>query len=183
MLARAKNSKEVFLQRLGTGDFDRLYNYLQQFGPDTVRRFGPHQFDRQSINDLFIGSDNHIGYIAVDAETSVIIAYSIIKLGYLEHDSSRLLSYGIIPDHKTDCTYAPSVADAWQSLGVGNSLFGFILSELKATGIKRIILWGGVQCDNHKAVNFYLKNGFRIMGQFEYNGQNYDMISETGTGI
>lgn len=76
----------------------------------------------------------------------------------------------------SDCTFAPSVADAWQSCGVGNSLFQFILSSLKATEVKRIILWGGVQIDNEKAVNYYKKNAFKTLGQFYYNGENYDMV-------
>jgi len=106
------------------------------------------------------------------------VAFSIIKRGYLEHDGYRLQSYGFVPDAITDCTFAPSVADHWQSLGVGNSLFHFLLADLKASGIKRIILWGGVQSDNQKAVNYYLKNGFIKLGQFEHNGLNDDMILE-----
>ena len=37
-------------------------------------------------------------------------------------------------------------------------------------------MWGGVQMDNEKAVNFYKRNDFRMLGQFTYNGENYDMI-------
>jgi GNAT superfamily N-acetyltransferase len=180
MIIHSKNNKQVLLKRLNPVDFDKLLEYLHALGPDTLRRFGPHPFEKQSIIDLFENSGNHHGYIAINTESSEIIAYSIVKIGYLEHDSFRLQSYGLTLDNDTDCTYAPSVADCWQSLGVGNSLFSFILNDLKKNGIKRIILWGGVQCDNNKAVNFYLKNDFRIPGKFEYNGENYDMIKEIG---
>jgi len=176
MIIHTKNNHEVSLQKLEPENFEKLYHYLQHLNPETSERFGPHHFDRKAIIDFYENSDNNHGYIALDAGTMEIIAYSIIKIGFLEHDSSRLRSYGLAPDNKTDCTFAPSVADQWQSLGIGNSLFGFILSDLKANGIKRIILWGGVQCDNIKAVNFYTKNGFRTLGQFEYNGKNWDMI-------
>lgn len=47
-------------------------------------------------------------------------------------------------------------------------------------GTKRIILWGGVQAGNEKAVSYYLKHGFRTVGQFEHNGNNYDMILDCG---
>jgi diamine N-acetyltransferase len=120
----------------------------------------------------------NLGYVAVDAETGEIIAYSIIKRGYIENDGKRLQSYGITLNNKTDCTFAPSVADAWQTCGIGNALFHFILSDLKTMKIKRIILWGGVQADNTKALNYYKKNGFSIAGQFYHNGENYDMIVE-----
>jgi diamine N-acetyltransferase len=178
MIIKSKNNKQVLLQRLNTDDYDKLVDYFHCLSQDTVKRFGPHRFDKQSIVELYDHSADYKGYIAKDTETSEIIAYSIIKTGYLEHDCSRLQSYGLTPDNTTDCTFAPSVADAWQSMGVGNSLFNFILSCLKADGISRIILWGGVQSDNIKAVNYYIKNGFRIVGEFQYNGPNYDMILE-----
>jgi len=37
-------------------------------------------------------------------------------------------------------------------------------------------LWGGVQRYNEKATRFYLKNGFKRLGSFEYNGWNEDMM-------
>jgi ribosomal protein S18 acetylase RimI-like enzyme len=178
VIIKTKNNRQLLLQRLNANDYDKLVDYFYRFSPETLKRFGPHKFDKQSIVELLDHSADYKGYIVEDTETSEIIAYSIIKTGYLEHDCSRLQSYGITPDNTTDCTFAPSVADAWQSMGVGNSLFNFILSHLKTEGIKRIILWGGVQSDNVKAVNYYVKNGFTIVGEFQYNGPNYDMILE-----
>jgi len=178
MIIQAKNNRQILLRRLGPADFDKLSDYLFRLSAETTKRFGPHGFDRNSIEALFAHSGDYIGYVALETETSGIIAYSILKLGYLDHDSSRLQSYGLILDKATDCTFAPSVSDAWQSQGVGNSLFRFVLSDLKTMGIRRIILWGGVQADNYKAVNYYTKNGFTTLGEFEYNGRNYDMILE-----
>ncbi|MEI8048278.1 MAG: GNAT family N-acetyltransferase [Bacteroidota bacterium] len=166
------------MRTLVSADFDKLSGYLYKLSAETAKRFGPHGFDVNSIADLFRKPDNCLGYIALDNETTEIIAYSIVKQGFLEYDSPRLRSYGLILDSKTDCTFAPSVADAWQSLGVGNHLFHFVRSSLESIGIKRIILWGGVQSDNHKAVGFYRKNGFATLGEFEYNGYNFDMILE-----
>jgi len=176
MIIRTKNNRNIHLQRLTKDDFKELSDYLQHLSRETKQRFGPHGFDEKSIMEVYCDSDRVTGYIARDAGTFAIVAYSILKIGFLEHDSFRLKSYGLVLDSKTDCTFAPSVADNWQGLGVGNCLFNFILSDLKATGIKRIILWGGVQCDNKRAINYYLKNGFTSLGQFEYNGLNLDMI-------
>ena len=176
MFIASKNDRSVLLRRLLPNDYDDLCYYFQHLQHETTRRYGPHGFDKQAVTDLYQNTDLHTGYIAVDYETSRIIAYAILKQGYLEHDSDRLQHYGLTLNHETDCTFAPSVADEWQSQGIGNALFRFILSELKTNGIKRIILWGGVQADNEKAVKFYLKNGFQILGQFEYHGINYDMM-------
>lgn len=176
MKIEAKNNRQVFLSRLNSNDIDNLFDYLQNLSSETKRRFGPHQFYKQAIIDFYKYPDTHLGYVALDVETKKIIAYSIVKIGYLGHDKFRLESYGVTLDNKTDCTFAPSVADSWQSCGIGNSLFHFILSDLKSTEVKRIILWGGVQMDNEKAINYYKKNGFKTIGQFNYNGENYDMI-------
>jgi GNAT superfamily N-acetyltransferase len=178
MIYKTHLNKEVVLRKLLPTDFDELCRYLQRLGNDTKKRFGPHPFDIESIIDFYKSRDQMIGYLAKDISTGIIVAYSIIKVGYLNHDYNRLQSYGINPNLKTDCTFAPSVADTWQSAGVGNALFQFIRSDLVATGVRRIILWGGVQADNQIAVNFYRKNNFKILWQFEYNGSNYDMIMD-----
>ncbi|MFZ4549052.1 MAG: GNAT family N-acetyltransferase [Bacteroidales bacterium] len=180
MIIQTKNGRQVILKHLQPDDFDKLTHYLQNLQPETTRRFGPHSFDRQTIDGLFENTNSFRGYIALDIETDEVVAYSIIKTGFLEHDGPRLRSYGLTLDAATDCTFAPSVADAWQSMGLGNSLFLFVLSDLQTLGIKRIILWGGVQCSNTRAVNYYHKNGFKTLGQFEYNGENYDMVLDIG---
>jgi diamine N-acetyltransferase len=171
-----KNNQSILLRRLTINDLNELCRYLQALGPETKNRFGPHQFDEKSITEFYARADVYTGYVAIDRVTATIIAYAIIKPGYLEHDKARLQSYGLTVYDKTDCTFAPSVADSWQGLGIGNNLFQFILRDLKTTSINRIILWGGVQAGNDKALHYYAKNGFKILGQFNYNGDNYDMV-------
>jgi diamine N-acetyltransferase len=175
MMIAATNNKTIEVSKLVPEDIDKLCEYLQNLSAVTIKRFAPHAFDKQSVVD-FYKAPVHWGYVAYEQATATIVAYAIIKTGYLEHDAHRLQSYGLLLNDKTDCTFAPSVADDWQGLGIGNNLFRFILSDLKTTGINRIILWGGVQADNVAAVNYYIKNGFKTLGQFNYNGYNYDMI-------
>lgn len=174
MLVEVKNNKKVLLRKLSSSDFDKLFIYLENLSVETKKLFGPHSFDKHQINEFYKDS-SHLGYIAEDFETADFVAYSIIKIGYLEHDRIRLESYGLELNNKTDCTFAPSVADQWQSFGIGNALLQFILPDLKNMQIKRIILWGGVQISNDKAVSYYKRNMFEIKGQFYYNGENYDM--------
>ncbi len=157
-----------------------MFDYLQQLSAETNKIFGPHAFDQQSINDFYSKGQLNIGYVAKEIETGKIIAYAIIRPEYLTEDGKRLQYCHIIPTSQTDCTFAPSVADAWQSCGIGNALFQYILNDLKGTVFTRIILWGGVQSDNKKAVNYYLRNGFKKIGHFEHNGLNDDMILEIG---
>lgn len=156
-------------------DIDNLFHYLQNLSSETRSRFGPHPFDKDSIAAFYNDSTDRIGYVAIDTETGDLIAYSIIKIGFLEHDRTRLESYGLTLENKHDCTFAPSVADAWQGCGIGSNLFHFIITDLKSKAINRIILWGGVQANNERAVVYYHKLGFKTLGQFQYNGENYDM--------
>jgi diamine N-acetyltransferase len=176
MHIKTKNSKPVYLRKLCASDFDSLITYLEQLSNDTKKRFGPHPFDRASVVDFYEQNNLHIGYIGIDMETSDIIAYCIIKMGYLEHDQDRLSSYGLSLQHQTDCTFAPSVADTWQGQGVGNHLFRLICADLISMGFKRMILWGGVQTSNEQALHYYSKLGFKNLGRFFYNGENDDMI-------
>jgi diamine N-acetyltransferase len=175
MIIMPKNKQPVLLRRLTSNDLDGLCRYLHALSPETKNRFGPHQFDEKLVAE-FYADGNVIGYIAIDRATITIVAYAVIKPGYLEHDKDRLQSYGLQLNDKTDCTFAPSVADDWQGLGIGNSLFHFILSDLKTTSINRIILWGGVQADNDTAMHYYKRNGFVTLGQFFHNGNNYDIV-------
>jgi diamine N-acetyltransferase len=43
-------------------------------------------------------------------------------------------------------------------------------------GIRHLVLWGGVQAGNERAIRFYEKIGYRPMGRFFYEGrENFDM--------
>jgi ribosomal protein S18 acetylase RimI-like enzyme len=172
------SGRQVTLSGFEWKDADKLSEYYDQLSEVSKKRYGPHRFDKQSIIDLYGKGGSHLGYIAREVGSPAIIAYAIVRLGYLEHDLKRLKSYGLNMNVETDSVYAPSVADAWQSCGVGNSMFLYILEHLKRIGITRIILWGGVQADNEKAVGFYKKHGFQTLGEFEHNGINLDMMLE-----
>ena len=169
---------QVVLRKLTANDLDALLYYLHHLSDETKKRFGSHPFNRESIYNFYFQWEEMTGYVAEETGQSTIIAYSIIKNGCLAHDFERLNNYGLLLDNKACCTFAPSVADKWQSRGIGKSLFNFILNDLRAKGIKKIILWGGVQTGNEKAVNFYTKAGFKTLGVFEYNGFNLDMLLE-----
>lgn len=176
MLTTTPSKINIQVRRFTIFDIENLYTYLTHLSPETKKRFGPHKFDKQSIFDFYRESDKNMGYITLDNENHSIIGYFIIKKGFLAHDRERLEGYHLTLDNHTDCTFAPSVADHWQGSGVGKLVFQFILSDLKKMKFSRIILWGGVQSDNNRAVNYYINLGFKTLGQFSHNGNNLDMI-------
>ncbi|HLO79387.1 MAG TPA: N-acetyltransferase [Chitinophagaceae bacterium] len=174
---RTRDGRELSLQKLQLSDHHLLSDYLNGLSADTRKRFGPHPFDPDSIRG-FYDTPKNIGFIAVEPSAGKIVAYSVVKIGFLWHDQPRLESYGLTLDHYSDACFAPSVSDQWQSMGIGDLMLTYILDELRAMNIHRLILWGGVQMDNERAVNYYRKNGFVKLGQFEYNGWNLDMMRE-----
>lgn len=175
MILQTKDNKQVTIRLFQLSDSDNLCSYYNRLSDETKKRFGPHPFDKQSVVTIY-NNPRNLGYLGIDCLNDQIVAYCIVRVGFLEHDRDRLESYGLILDPETDAAFAPSVADEWQSFGIGNRMFYFIVDDLKSLGIQRMILWGGVQCGNDKAVKFYKRNNFRILGEFWYNGPNYDMI-------
>lgn len=178
MTIETNDKRRVILSRFHLNDLDNLIEYFDNLSYETKNRFGPHLFDRQSVIDFYNYTNIHLAYIAKTIDTNKIVAYFLIKLGYLEADYNRFLSYGIKLNSHLDCEFAPSVADLWQSSGIGNKFFQYILEDLKKTEVRRVVLWGGVQAGNDKAVNFYKKNNFKLLGQFSHNGENFDMLLE-----
>lgn len=175
ILLKTHDNREAFLRVLTPGDYPLLSHYLENLSEESKRRFGPHPFDLPAVEQFHLSHSDVTGYIATGAGGE-IIAYALIKQGYADGDLPRLTGYGIEPQPATDCSFAPSVADAWQSCGLGTSIFGFIHNDCRHKGFKRMFLWGGVQSTNLKAVRYYGKLGFFTLGQFEHNGPNNDML-------
>ena len=168
----------IVLRRLGREDIGPLSIYLSSLSQQSRMRFGPHGFDEASLHAIFSEGSPHMGYGAFEDNGSRMIAYAIVRRGFLAHDAPRLESYGLKPEPYSDATFAPSVADDWQGRGLGPRMFAFMREDLRTMGIQRIILWGGVQQTNERAVRYYQRLGFRTIGTFEYHGPNLDMVLE-----
>lgn len=157
-------------------DVDKLSYYLNNLSNDSKSRFGPHSFSREAVSQIHSDTINYRLFTARTADDDEIIAYTIVKFGWLDFEVPRLSSYGL-KQEPFDCTLAPSVADVWQGRGLGSRFLSYLISTLKNEDqLKRIFLWGGVQSDNTKAVNLYKKFGFVPLGYFEYHGWNVDML-------
>lgn len=159
---------------LSSSDFEQLEHFLHSLSPESKGRFGPHGYDFDSIRSFYLDSKN-TGILGFSEERE-LIAYAILRSGFLDHDRQRIEGYGLSLNMDMDSTFAPAIADLWQGRGIGNELFNFVENLAKGKGIYRMILWGGVQSSNDRAVNYYKKLGFRPVGSFEYHGWNQDMI-------
>ena len=157
-------------------DLEKLQNYFDTLSEKSKKRYGPHPFNHEAIIETYNNSSNYKMFVAQKENDKAIVAYTVVKFGWVDFDKNRLLSYGLTVN-QYDTTIAPSVADQWQGKGLGSKFFEYVVNclknDFKAT---RVILWGGVQSDNEKAVRLYKRFNFRQIGRFEHNGPNMDMI-------
>jgi diamine N-acetyltransferase len=172
-----KNNIKVHFGLFEMKDLDNLILFLENLSTESKKRFGPHPFTKETILELF-NLDDYLLFTAKTQAEKTIIAYTVVKKGWLDFEHQRLNSYGLNM-RPGDFTIAPSVADNWQGMGIGSTFLEYVIHFLsKNLQMKRLILWGGVQRDNERAVRLYQKQGFRVLGHFEYHGLNTDMIFE-----
>lgn len=166
--------KDIKICKFDLSHSDKLIEYYNHLNESTKTRFFPHAFNNNTLKELF-NNENYFMFIALYKQD--IIAYSICKIGWLAYEQERLNRYGLTEYPHNDIVYAPSVADDWQGKGLGGSVFQYLTNDVKSTyTIKRIFLWGGVQKSNINAIHFYQKHGFKILGYFDCNGKNVDMM-------
>jgi diamine N-acetyltransferase len=182
--ARLRSGAPVTLRPMRAGDAARFGEYLGGLSEQTRARYGPHPFDPATAARICATLDptdilRLVATIPVDGGER-IIAYVLLKLGVLEEDRRRYEELGIRLDPDTDCTLAPSVADDHQNQGVGSLMMRHLLGVTRKLGRRRIVLWLGVQATNDRAVHFYSKWGFRKVGEFYTDKNNYDMILDLG---
>lgn len=115
--------------------------------------------------------------IYVDAKAQEFIAYPNIKLDfdlnknklelekflksdiYVLENEGETVAFGGYRNHYISFLY---VKKEEQYKGYGEKLLGFILDKIGGTA--RLHTYSG----NEKAINFYLKNGFRVIGNIEH---------------
>ncbi|MCL5995073.1 MAG: GNAT family N-acetyltransferase [Chloroflexi bacterium] len=177
-----RDGTPVVLRPLAAGDVQMLGDYFLSLTAETRRRYGPHPFDRKTAEQICSSVDltdtlRMLAIIHGDGGERVI-AYFILILGIRDDDALRYAQLGIPLDARTDCTLAPSVADEYQSKGLGSLVMRHLLDVARKLGRKRMVLWGGTQATNDRAIHFYHKHGFHTVGQFEEppGFNNYDMI-------
>ncbi len=178
-------SQIIFKIRIAyKADADHLTGYYHKLSDLSKQRFAPHDFSNDYLLNNILDHPDYIALIAEDADTKEVIGYAVCQLYLFDYDVERWSNYdrhliGIDFPKKYAC-FAPSVLDALQHAGIGSQLLKHTMQLLIKVGYTHILLWGGVKCDNINAVQFYLKNGFEIIGHFDYQGGNYDMLLRIG---
>ncbi len=175
-----RDGRRATVRPLEPTDVERLTAYFVGLSADTRRRYGPHPFDRATAEALCAaaGDPETTRFVAAlpGPRGETIIAYMILTRSIWDGDRQR---YGHALPAECGC-FAPSVADAYQSQGIGIQMGAHVMAAARLLGLRRIILMGGVQATNYRARRLYARLGFRRVGDFwtqhgEHRVPNYDM--------
>jgi GNAT superfamily N-acetyltransferase len=174
------SGERIRMRLLRPDDAVRLGEYFAGLSAETRARYGPHPFDQATADAICDALDptTLLRLVAtVPREGGEwIIAYMLLKWGVLDEDRPRYAERGMPLDPATDCALAPSVADDYQNRGVGSVMMAHLLRSARQRGRRHVVLWLGVQATNDRAVHFYTKCGFRKVGEFFTDKNNFDMI-------
>jgi ribosomal protein S18 acetylase RimI-like enzyme len=172
----------VTLRLLCAADAEPLGRYFVGLSEATRRVYGPHRFDVETAIKLCaeINYADTLRFIAVRADGE-IIGYFILYVGFREGEIKRFRDHGLPLEEWRGSVLAPSIADAYQSKGLGSLIMPHVKEVARRLGCQRMVLSGGVRSDNPRAQHFYRKHGFRHVGDF-YTSEgtllNHDMIME-----
>ena len=169
--------EELSARVLLSSDGEGLGRYFAGLSQAIRGVYGPHPLTYEEGLKL-CGAIDYVDTLRFVALAGAqIVAYFILVLYSLDSDGERYAGYGASLDAATDCTLAPSVADAWLERGLGSALFPHVSRVARRLGFARMVLMGGVRADNPRAVHFYEKSGFRRVGDFwAGNTNNHDMV-------
>jgi diamine N-acetyltransferase len=166
------NTQFIQIRLLKFEDSKRLYDYCNGLSDLTKSRFAPHGFDEETIENICrnISKVDSFRFVAITLDTERIVGYFIAKNGMSENDETRFLQHKIYLISEECCSMAPSISDKYHGSGLGKALFKFMIDYLREQQKHHLVLLGGVQKDNEKAIRFYQKMGFQEAGEFDRNG-------------
>ena len=175
-----RSGERVTIRPMSPEDAERFVAYVEGLSTETRSRYGPHPFDRETAEGICAALNPadilRMAAFVDDGADERMVAYFLLKMGALKSDCERYAAREDPLDGETDCALAPSVADDYQDRGLGSLILGHILSSAARMGRRRVVLWGGVQASNLRAVHFYTKFGFRKVGEFTNDRANDDMV-------
>ena len=152
---------------LERGDVDALAEMLVSFSDQTRRYWNLGSYDRAMALELCDAIGRHDKLRMVAEETFPpfrLLASFEFSFDIPEDDRRRFAAYGVALDAVSDCRFGPCVRDAVQGSGLAHAMMPPTMDIARRFGRSRILLWGGVEQENRRAIRFYEKHGFEITG-------------------
>ena len=163
-------------------DETRFAQFLTGLSQQTQRYFAPHglewQHGQQLVAELDPSQTLRLLLLDKSGDEEIVLGYLILQMGLAPHEQERFNRYGIEYDPALCVSLAPVIAEGWQSQGLGAPLLKQGLHLCRELGRQAVVLMGGMQDANRRAVHFYLRHGFHRLDSFEWpqGVLNDDMI-------
>jgi len=173
-----KYGEELQLRPLRGSDASNFADFLRNLGPETRARFGPHPLDESTAHALCAAQPEAQIQRLVLCEKQAIVGYFILDFTPTEAEQQRYQQAGIGLNFQLEPRFAPCIADHYQNQGLASLAMAELISYCQQQGLKSLVLMGGTQASNLRAIHFYKKAGFAEIGRFytAYNQQdNLDM--------
>jgi len=162
--------QEVIFRPLTPQDEEELAVFFASLSEQTRYFFGHSGNDRDTARGMCEAINRYYKLQMVALADGRVVALFQFSVTFPDCDIERFRSYEISLE-ETDIRFGSCIADAYQNMGLGSKLFLHMADIARRFGKKRMILWGGVLADNPRAIHYYEKHGFRILGEF---------VNETG---
>jgi len=163
-------------------DVDGLTEFLESLSPQTRHFWNMDSYDRKKAQELCDAINRYDKFRMValsEGEPHNPLLATIDFAFWVEPELKRLRENGIVLPEAQTCRFGPCVRDSYQNRGLGSALMPSTLEIARRFGMQHIVLWGGVLQENAVAVHFYRKHRFRIVGEFQEEGEGidcYDML-------
>lgn len=167
-------AKHLVLRPLSRHDAAALSSYFDALSPASKRRFQPHPLTPEMAEALCAADAAATRRFVIEAGGR-LIAYFILEPDMAVHEAARYEPFGISLKSGQDFLFAPSVADEHQGQGIASLAMPHLISEARRHGARSLVLMGGTQATNARAIAFYEKFGFRRFGGYQTEVFNHDM--------
>lgn len=161
-----------------SGDADLLGGFYESISPATRDLYAPHPFTREYARTFCaqVPVSDTVAYIVTDRLRTSVFAYFLLYLHVFPGEVDRYRGHGIDLDSARDCMFAPVVADAWQGRGLAGVVMPLFVQAARERERRKMILLSGTQRRNTRAIRFYERSGFRLVGYYGDDNFNQDMV-------
>ena len=160
-------STNVCFRPLLPDDSIELAKFFNSLGPETRLWSTRDGYDLHAAQQLCndINRYDKLRLVAL-IDNELIVALFELSLTIMDEEYLRFAAqYKIVLNDKTDARFGPCISDEYQNRQLGRFLFEKTKAIASKMGIERLILWGGVFTENHRAIKFYKSVGFHLFSQ------------------
>ncbi len=176
MRLKSKSGQEFILREISACDSEPLGNYFESLSAETRKRYGPHPFTKEIAGELCTRKDDSAKrFVLTLVDNTRFVGYFILEFQMHKELLNRYREQGIDLSDGKNPLFAPSIADDYQNTGLASLAMPGLIKAAKDLGAKSLVLMGGTQATNKRAIAFYKKFGFVHVCDFETKVLNYDM--------